>query len=139
MTTQTTLISAYLRDETMLLHDWYQQIKLSQHPDLEPITTFPSLEELKAMAKMWWQALYRKHQAFFQKVFCQKLRTGENACAWWRRIRDKSHLYQEFIVALVDQLVLSPLLAQWQIVVTLTLIVHGRLLDIVCREVNCNG
>jgi len=140
MTTQAALIDSYLHDETRLLHDWYQQVQLHQHPDLEPIATFPTLEELQAMAKVWWQHLYSKNKQFFEDAFCkQPLLTGESACVWWQRIRKESKLYQDLIVAIVDELLLSPLLETRHLAVTVTLIVSSHFLDRICEGLNCDG
>ena len=138
MTTQNELIELYLNDETKLLQDWYQQQQLQQHPDLEPIAIFPTVEELQGMARQWLQTLYRKHRLLLQKVFCQKLHTGESVCAWWRRIRQKSEFYQDLIIAIAEELSLSRLLETRYVVVTATLVVMSHFLDSVCEEMNCD-
>ncbi len=137
MTTQNELIELYLNDETKLLQDWYQQQQLQQHPDLEPIAIFPTSEELQGMARQWLQTLYRKHRPLLQKIFCQKLHTGESACAWWRRVRQKSAFYQDLIIAIAEELRLSRLLETRYVVVTATLVVISHFLDSVCAEVDC--
>ncbi len=137
MTPQNELIELYLNDETKLLQDWYQQIQLRQHPDLEPIAVFPTLEELRAMAQQWLQTVYRKHHAVFQKELCRKLVSGETACAWWRRIRRESQLSHDLIVAMLDESVLSPLFGTQHFTVTVTLIVTSHFLDRVCEEAHC--
>lgn len=139
MTTQNELIELYLNDETKLLQDWYQQQQLQQHPDLEPIGIFPTVEELQGMAQQWLQTLYRKHHAVFQKELCRKLVSGESACAWWRRVRGQPSLYQELILAIVGERVLSPLLEDWSLPATLTLIVTSHFLDRVCEGLNCDS
>lgn len=139
MTTQNELIELYLNDEIKLLQDWYQHIQLHQHPDLEPITIFPTLEELRAMVQQWLQTLYRKHHAVFQKELCRKLVSGESACAWWRRVRQETQLHHDLIVALVDEKVLSPLLRTQHLAVTVTLIVTSHFLDRICEGLNCDG
>ena len=138
MTTQNELIELYLNDETKLLQDWYQQQQLQQHRDLEPIAIFPTLEELRAMARQWLQTLYRKHQAVFQKELCCKLISGESACAWWRRVRRETQLHHDLIIALVDEKVLSPLLGTQHLAVTMTLIVTSHFLDRICEGLNCD-
>jgi len=139
MTTQAALIDSYLNDETTLLHDWYQHIELRQHPDLEPIATFPTLEELWEMAKAWLQRLYSKNKQFFENAFCkQPLLNGESACAWWQRIRE-DRLYQDLIIAIVDDRLLSPLLETQHLTITVTLIVSSHFLDRICEGLNCDG
>ncbi|MEK7991592.1 MAG: hypothetical protein VSS52_011350 [Thiotrichaceae bacterium] len=134
MTTQAQLVDIYLHDETQLLQDWYQQTQVSQDSDLEPIAVFPSFEELKEMVIRWWQQLYQHNKDFFQKALCEKrLSNGKSACEWWQQIRGESGLLQDLIMALVDEKILSPLLATKQLAVAMTLIVTTHFLDNVCE------
>ncbi|MCV6637657.1 hypothetical protein [Candidatus Albibeggiatoa sp. nov. NOAA] len=137
MTAQAELVSNYLENETILLQDWYQQTQISQDPDLEPIATFPSFEELKKMAIRWWQQLYKRHIDFFHNALCKKkLLNGKTACEWWQQIREESSLIQDFIIVLIDERVFSPLLPTKQFAVAVTLIVTTHFLDHVCEGCN---
>jgi len=134
-------IAVYLADETKLYQDWYQQvIRSDEDATLQPIATMPSLGEIKAMAKDWWQRLYAKNKTVMRKLFCKTpLRNGETACVWWKRIRDLSHESRDLIIATMVDLALAPLIHPSHLEVSVTVIVTNHFLDMVCEGEECGG
>jgi len=132
-------IAVYLVDETKLYQDWYQQvIRSDEDATLQPIATMPSLGEIKAMAKDWWQRLYAKNKTVMRKLFCNTpLRNGETACVWWKRIRDISHESRDLIIAMMVDLALAPLIHPSHLEVSVTVIVTNHFLDMVCEGEEC--
>jgi len=134
-------IAVYLADETKLYQEWYQQvIRPDEDATSQPIATMPSLGEIKAMAKAWWQRLYAKNKTVMRKLFCKTpLRNGETACVWWKRIRDISHESRDLIVAIMVDLALAPLIHPSHLEVSVTVIVTNHFLDLVCEGEECGG
>ncbi|GEM_PF-1356106 len=132
-------IAVYLADETKLYQDWYQQvIRSDEDATSQPIATMPSVAELKAMAKEWWQRLYAKNQTVMRKWFCKTpLRHGETACVWWKRIRDISHESRDLIIAIMVDLALAPIIHPSHLEVSVTVIVTNHFLDMVCEGEEC--
>lgn len=132
-------INDYLNDETKLYQDWYQQIlNPDADPTQHPIAKMPSLEDIKAQTKDWWQRLYGKNKQVMRKLLCQTpLSNGQTACLWWKRIREFSHESRDLIIAIVVDLALAPLIHPSHLEVAVTVMVSNHFLDMVCEEEDC--
>lgn len=130
MATETQLIDEYLNDETKLYQAFYQQvIHSSSDTTLQPIATFPSIEEIKAIAEQWWQQLKEP----LRKPFCEiPLTNGLTVCSNWQLIKEYPHEWREFIIAITVDLTLAPIIHLPHTIVAVTVIVTGRFLDEIC-------
>jgi hypothetical protein len=130
MITQEQLINDYLNNETQLYQAFYQQvIQSGGETALQPIATFPSKEEIKAIIQQWWQQLKEP----LRKPFCEiPLTNGLTVCSHWQLIKECPHEWREFIIAITVDLTLAPIIHLPHTLVAVTVIVTGRFLDEIC-------